>query len=324
MSSPLQRIAITGAGGHIGRAITTALITSGKHTLVALTRPESTTPLPPGIHHVVPVSYTDIPALTSVLRTHRIQFLIITLSVAAPEETHSALVTAAAAAGVQYIMPNVYGGDIFNTSLRGEDLFSAEAYKRCLEIQNTGTSAYVALCCGFWFEWSLSLGEPFFGIDIRSKKATLFDDGEEKITTSTWAQCGRAVAGLLALPEEVIEKKFRNGAVYVGSFTVSQRDMLDAVLRVTGTEEREWEVVREESEGRYKRGLEEMKAGDRLGFARALYTRAFFKDGGGGFEVTRGLDNGVLGIEKEDLDGAVKSAVEMAEKGWRPGGGYDW
>ncbi|KAK0611706.1 putative oxidoreductase CipA [Immersiella caudata] len=324
MSTPLQRIAIIGAGGHVGRAITTALLAGRKHTLTALTRPESTTPLPPGIHHTIPVSYSDIPAMTTALRSQQIQFLIITLSVAASPTTHSDIVTAAAAAGVPYIMPNVYGGDIYNPTLRNEDLYSADAYNRCLEVQNTGISSYVALCCGFWFEWSLSLGEPCFGIDIKNRKATLFDDGTARVTTSTWGQCGRAVAGLLALPEGEIEKRFRNKAVYVGSFTVSQREMLDAVLKVTGTEEGEWEVRREESVGRYKRGLEELKGGDRFGFARAMYTRAFFQDGGGAFEVTRGLDNRVLGVEKEELEEAVRKAVEMVEEGWRPGGGYEW
>ncbi|KAK0648563.1 putative oxidoreductase CipA [Cercophora newfieldiana] len=327
-TAPLKRVAIIGAGGHIGRAITTALIASNRHTITALTRPDSTTPLPAGIHHTVPVSYSDIPALTAALRD--IQFLIITLSVAAPPDTHSNIVSAAAAAGRDAvltqpdIMPNVYGGDIYDPTLRAEDLFSGGAYARCLEIEATKTSSYVALLCGFWFEWSLSLGEPFFGIDIKNRKATLFDDGNVKITTSTWEQCGRAVAGLLALPERELSRRFKNKGVYVGSFTVSQRDMLESVQRVTGTKAEDWEVGFEESVGRYKRGLEEMKAGDRYGFARALYTRAFFKENGGNFEATRGLDNEVVGVEKEELDEAVKKAVKMAESSWVPGGAYDF
>lgn len=323
-TSHLKRVAIIGAGGHIGSAITTALIASNRHTITALTRPDSTTPLPPGTHHTIPVSYSDIPALTSALRD--IQFLIITLSVEAPPETHSNIVTAAAAAGVPYIMPNVYGGDIYDPILRAEDLFSAGAYARCLEIEATKTSSYIALCCGFWFEWSLSLGEAFFGIDIKNRKAVLFDDGTTKVTTSTWAQCGRAVAGLLALPEEELSRRFKNKGLFVGSFTVSQRDMLESVQRVTGTKADEWEVSFEGSKERFERGLEEMKAGHRLGFARAMYTRVFYKENGGAgnFEATKGLDNEVVGIEKEDLDTAVERAVKMVQGGWVPGKGYEF
>ncbi|KAK4493609.1 hypothetical protein PRZ48_015276 [Zasmidium cellare] len=43
----IKRIAIVGAGGTIGHPITTALLSSNNHTLLALTRKGSTTPLPP-------------------------------------------------------------------------------------------------------------------------------------------------------------------------------------------------------------------------------------------------------------------------------------
>ena len=219
-------------------------------------------------------------------------------------------------------MPNVYSSDIYDDTLRQEDLHSGGAYARCLEVQETGNTAFVALCCGFWFEWSLALGELFFGIDIKNRRAVFFDDGKAKLTTSTWPQCGKAVAGLLALPEGEIAKRFKNGPLYVGSFTVSQRQMLDAVHRVLGTGDGDWEIRYENSTERYQEGLEQMKGGDRLGFPKALYTRAFFPNAPGDFETSRGLHNEVVGLKKEDLDEAVKRTVEMVESGWTPGGEY--
>ena len=319
-SSPQPPTNTPQAGGHIGRPIAEELLASGRHTITALTRPGSTTPLPSGITRVE-VSYTDTPALIAALKDT--QFLIITLSVAAPSETHSTLVAAASAAGVPYIMPNVYGGDIFNPAMRADDLYSAGAYDKCLEIAALPNTSYVAMCCGFWFEWSLAMGENCFGIDIKNRKATLYDDGNTRMTTSTWRQCGRGVAGLLALEEGVIREKFRNGPLYVASFTVTQREMLEAVWRVTGTKEGEWEVKYQGSRERYEQGLEEMKGGSREGFAKALYARGFFPGGGADFERERGLHNGVVGVEKEELDEAVGRAVEMVRRGWTPGGGYE-
>jgi hypothetical protein len=220
-------------------------------------------------------------------------------------------------------MPNVYSGDIYDEALRQEDLHSGGAYARCLEVQETGNSAYIALCCGFWFEWSLALGEACFGIDIKNRRVVFFDDGRTRITTSTWPQCGRAVAGLLALPEGEIAKRFANKPLFVASFSVSQREMMDAVHRVLGTGDGDWEVRYEDSKERYQKGVEQMKGGDRLGFAKAMYTRTFFPNGGGDFETSRGLHNEVVGLQKEDLDEAVKRAVEMVERGWTPGGGYE-
>ena len=113
------------------------------------------------------------------------QFLVITLSVRAPPETHSKLVKAAAKAGVPYIMPNAYGSDIQNKSLREDDLYGATSLQKCEEIESLGAS-YIAMVCGFWYEWSLALGEPWFGFDIKNKKVTFFDDGRTLVSVSTW------------------------------------------------------------------------------------------------------------------------------------------
>ncbi|KAK0707811.1 hypothetical protein B0H67DRAFT_519808 [Lasiosphaeris hirsuta] len=314
----LERIAIVGAGGHVGKPITTALVQSGKHTITALTRPGSTAVLPPGVTRIE-VDYNDHAAVVAVLRSQQIQFLIITLSVTAPPETHTLIVTAAAEAGVPYIMPNAYGGDIFDSALGTDDTYTGASLAKCREIEAFGpATAFVALCCGFWFEWSLALGESFFGFDIAQRKVTFFDDGKTKITSSTWDQCGRAVAGLLSLPESVVAEKFRNGPVYTASFTISQRDILDSLHRVLGTKDEDWEIRYQGTRERVAEGMKELSEGNRLGFAKALYSRGFFPSGGGNHEASKGLHNGILGLEKEDIDGAVKRTVAMVESGWSP------
>ncbi|KAK4460635.1 NAD(P)-binding protein [Cladorrhinum samala] len=319
MSAPLTQIAITGASGHVGRYITEALLASNKagtKSITALTRAGSTSTLPEGVKRVE-VDYASKSSLTSALAG--VQFLIITLAVTAPPATHSLIVQAAAEAKVPYVMPNIWGNDICNESLAAEDLYSAGSLKLCREIEALpgGHTAYVALLCGFWFEWSLMLGESFFGIDLRSRRATLIDDGLTKVCASTWRQTGRAVAGLLDLPEDRL-KKWRNKGFYVNSFAVSQREILDAVQRVTGTSDEDWEIRYQDAGERYREGLQELQNGVRTGFAKAMYTRTFFKDGGGNFAATRGLDNEEIGLAEEDLDEAVKRAVELVESGWTP------
>ena len=133
-------------------------------------------------------------------------------------------------------------------------------------------------------------------------------------------QVGRAVAALLSLPikpegsnSEACLESFRNKVVYVNSFTVSQRDMLESAFRVTGTKETDWTITSEPSHERYANGLEEMQEGDRVGFAKMLYTRIFYPDGSGDTESGRGMINHILGLPKEDLDEATKVAVERAK-----------
>ena len=55
---------------------------------------------------------------------------------------------------------------------------------------------------------------------------------------------------------------------------------------------------------------------------KAMYTTTFYSNGGGDFKTTRGLHNKLVGLKKEDLDEAVKRAVEVVKRGWTPGDGY--
>ncbi|RJE26353.1 isoflavone reductase family protein [Aspergillus sclerotialis] len=307
----IERVAIVGAGGHIGKHFTEQLLKTGKHIVTAITRIGSTSSLPEGAKRVE-VNYDDLQALAAALRGQ--EFLIITLSLTAPPESHTKIAKAASEAGVPYIMPNCYGSDIQNETLRKEDLYSDGALKRCLEVGQYGNAAYIGMVCGFWYEWSLALGANGFGFDIKNKSVTFIDDGNTKITVSTSLQCGRAVAALLSLPESGAEpavSHWKNKPFYIGSFTISQRDMLDSIHRVTGSTDADWTISYEPSKQRYQDGLAEMAKGERMGFVKALYTRIFFQDGGGNFEANRGLANDTIGLRKEDIDEATKRAIEL-------------
>jgi hypothetical protein len=65
--------------------------------------------------------------------------------------------------------------------------------------------------------------------------------------------------------------------------------MLDAVHGVLGTTDGEREARYQGSAERYQEGLEEMRGGDRMGCAKAIYSKGFFPGGGADFERERGL-----------------------------------
>jgi hypothetical protein len=151
-----------------------------------------------------------------------------------------------------------------------------------------------------------------------------YDEGTAKINTSTWSACGGAVGKLLALPilpEDEKEKQntisgWKNEFVRVGSFEVSQKDMFDSVLRVTGTKESDWKVSYQPVKERFEEGRAMMQKGNMMGFAQLLYARSFFPDGAGNFGKKSGLDNEKLGLAKEDLDGATKFGIHLHESGY--------
>ena len=170
------------------------------------------------------------------------------------------------------------------------------------------------------YEWSLAI-IPAYGFDFDKQEVTFFDDGETLTSMSTWPQVGRAVAALLSLPiqpeggnKERCLERFKNSHAYVNSFTISQKDMLNSVLRVTGDKAEDWKIMNENAQERYTKGVEDMKKGDRAGFAKQMYTRVFYKDDSGNFEKTKGTVNEMLGLPKENIDDATERAIQRAKK----------
>lgn len=103
--------------------------------------------------------------------------------------------------------------------------------------------------------------------------------------------------------------------VYINSFTISQKDMLESAVRVTGTQLSDWTVSKESSQERYSNGLKEIENGERSGYAKMMYTRVFYPDGCGNFEHNRGTSNYLLRLPEEDLDAATNLAIERSKKG---------
>jgi hypothetical protein len=249
--------------------------------------------------------------------------LITIISVMASQDTQSELIEAAAAAKIPWILPNDFGGDPLNIQM-GRDNFLGPAKAAGHElIEKLGVSSWISVVCGFWYEWSLSVSPFMYGFDFKEKKLLLYDEGETKICTSTWPQVGRAVASILSLPVEgdvSLTTRFRNKPVYVNSFTVSQKDMFESALRVLGDKEEDWKVEKVPVKEYYKSAVEAMQKGDRSGFVKLLYSRAFFPDDSANFGAVRGLHNELLGLPEEDIDEATRVAVEMVKKGFNPFG----
>ncbi|KAL7942541.1 NAD(P)-binding protein [Trichoderma barbatum] len=315
----IENVAIVGAGGQVGKHIAEELLKTGKHNVTAITRIGSKSELPEGVK-VVEVDYNDEQTVIDGLKGH--QFLFISLAVTAPRDTQAKIMTAAAKAGVSWVMPNSYGGDLNNKSLMAEMMAAPGAEAGVSAAEKAGLS-WVWMSCNFWYEYSLAMGSGWYGFDIPNKKVTFYDDGKTRINTSTWRQCGRAAAQLLSLkelPEDENDQsptlsQWRNKVLYISSFLASQRDMLDSLNRVLGTTDGDWEIDYEPTDVRYKRGLEIFKTGNIVGFGMAMYSRAFYPNGDGNYEAKHGLSNKMLGLPEEDFDEATKLSVEMDNGG---------
>ncbi|KAL3444130.1 hypothetical protein BJX65DRAFT_174737 [Aspergillus insuetus] len=321
----IERVAIVGAGGSIGKHLAGALVKTGKHTITAITRPDSTNQIPAGVQ-IARIDYAseDDTALVQILRGQ--QALLITMNVLASPDTIIKLIRAAGKAGVPYILPNWYGHDAANDALCEESMLKPNRDRIINVIKEVGVSAYLLLVCNFWYEFSLGGGPDRYGFDFAKRTFLLFDDGDVPINTTTWPQCGRAVAALLSLKEfpedesdtEPTLAQFANGCVYVSSFRITQRDMFESVKRVTGTKDEDWTITRGSVRDRYREGQEGLKVHNWKVFTKMLYSRMFFPDGDGAYESRRGLDNSVLELPVEDLDEATREGIRMGKAGEVP------
>jgi uncharacterized protein YbjT (DUF2867 family) len=317
----IRNVAIVGAAGQSGKHITAALLKNPSFNVTALTRGTDTSAFPPGVT-AIPVDYSNPSTLTAALKNQ--DALIITLAVSAPHDTQSKLIKAAAEAHVPWVLPNEFGGDTDAPASHEIGIGVPKQAARKL-IEELGVSSWVGIVSGFWYEYSLA-GPGLYGLDIAKREAVIFDDGTQRINTTTWAQVGRAVAAVLALPVDAAEagegdaatlERYRNRFVYISSFAVSQREMLDAVNRVMKLGDADWKIEHVAAKKRYDDARKMLAEGNRMGFAYSMYTRYFFPGEDAGLvEKTNGLDNERLGLPVEDLDEATATAVEMAEAGY--------
>ena len=96
------------AGGNCGRFITEALLKTGKHTVTALTRHDSSSKLPEGVL-VKQVDYENSETVVEALRGQ--EALVMTLGGFTSQETVELIIRAAGEAGVKWLLPNEWSPD---------------------------------------------------------------------------------------------------------------------------------------------------------------------------------------------------------------------
>jgi hypothetical protein len=306
------------AGGHVGKHIVEALGRTGKHQVTAITRADSKSPLPSGIN-VARVDYGDHSSLVEALKGQ--EALIITLAVSA-QALQDQLIRAAADANLPWILPNEWGFDTANEGMIN-DLGMSERVSAPRDlISQLGKSSWIAVSTGFWYEWSLSMPNSF-GFDFENRKVTLFDDGEARMTVSSWPQVGRAVAALLSLkgkldgPDDTSPclEQFKNRWVYPTSFCINQKDILASVLRVTQTTAADWKISNESTRKRFDTAMQELRQGNHAAFTKTMYTRAFFPDEPANVERWRGGNhNSLLGLGEENIDEYTQAGIDRVQE----------
>lgn len=149
----LKNILVVGAGVQIGGQIVHQLLTEGKHNVAALTRLQSSSPMPSGLHSIRKADYDNPDELAAAMKGQDV--LVITMGAMAQASSSVALIDAAAVAGIKYIIPDEWGTDRAQVQL-GKDLMLAEGQIMiCESIESKGLE-WISIGSGFWYEYSLA------------------------------------------------------------------------------------------------------------------------------------------------------------------------
>jgi len=293
--STIKKVAIAGGTGNIGTPILEQLLASKSFDVTVLTRETSTATFPSNIT-VKKVNYEDVSSLTSALQG--IDGVVSTLGSTALS-TQTKLIDASIAAGVQRFVPSEFGCDTQQENASKLPVFAPkiEIQKYLKEKADEGKISYTLVFTGPFFDWGLAVG---FILNVKEKKARVFDGGDNKFTATTLATIGKTVVEVFRKPEVT-----KNRVVKVKEVETSQNRLIAIVNKIKP--EGEWQIEKLETDALVKDSYERLGKGD---YGAATWTQFLAKAIFGGpaygsaFEKS---DNEVLGIktlsdkEVEDL-----------------------
>lgn len=321
----ISKIAIVGATGFLGTSVLSALLAEPRFSITIITRPGSITPEShqslisnPRIA-IKTGSYTD-PAFLALALTGQ-DALVVTLSFMVCHELQPGIIRAACQVKVPYILPCEFGSDTGNSALIDAipmQRAKVEARKLVddLGVDSYGnrTSSWIGIINNAWYDWSLPAG--FFGIDPKTRKALIFDNGDVKAYMSTVELSGNAAAKLLSLPLNAEYQgqrtlpSYANKFVFVRSLELSQHDILKSVQRVTNTIDEDWEFSYIPVREHIQDGADELEKGNVLGIMKVLYGYTFVPGMAADYQDAH-LDNKVLGLDDlEDLDAITAKVLK--------------
>ncbi|KAE8152541.1 hypothetical protein BDV25DRAFT_170218 [Aspergillus avenaceus] len=279
-----RRITLVGATGSLGSEILSALLASGIHHVSVIARPTTSKGFDDRVtvHHA---DFEDVPAL---------DVLIMALN---PESYPRQIppIRAAAEAQVRYIVPTEFGSDPTHETLNREIFLARMQTPFRSLIEELGVSSWIGVVNGLFFDFNIRNG--FWGLDLQNRKVMLYDDGQVKINTST-----------LSMPEPFV-RKHRNNWVFFSSFLVSQLDVFESAMRVSGTQEADWEVVKVNAKLAAENAKKSMQRGDQMAIFRLLFALTFQEGFGSDFS-RRLIDYQEMEMAAPCLDDVVKKLME--------------
>ncbi|KAH7142821.1 hypothetical protein B0J13DRAFT_596131 [Dactylonectria estremocensis] len=282
--APLQRVAIAGASGNIGKAVVRELLASGFH-VTALQRPSSTATFPEGVK-VKKVAHDSFDSWKVALEGEDavISFLI------PPATEYQNL--AADAAGMN---TTLLGDTIFGKLL--SDKTTTQDHLAKLSKDN-GFFSWTGISTGLWFDWGLE--NLSLGFDKKTRTVEIADSGNEKFQTTNLNLIAKVVAGVLKSPDQTADRY-----VTIASFNISQREILALAEEISGEK---WNLKPYKVDEAQRTAEQALSTGDLESAFYPLLHGRLLRDGADlALKPGQNFAKDVLGLKEEDPINAIKA-----------------
>ena len=171
-------------------------------------------------------------------------------------KTQTVLIDAAAVTGVKRFIPSEYGSVTTNPKLEAFPLYD-NVFKIRHHLQekaNAGQLTWTVLACGAFLEFLFEAGAAGL-LDFADRKATLFDEGDNRLSSTSLATAGKAIVEILKN-----SKATKNRVVKVSEVILTQNQLLKIAERLRP--EDKWEISKVAASAVLKEGLDKSSAGD--------------------------------------------------------------
>lgn len=213
------------------------------------------------------------------------------------------LIDAAIEAGVKRFIPSEFSSNTLNDAVRQLlPLFETKLQVLDhLKAKETTGLTWTGLWTGPLFDWGLRSG--FLGFDLQNKKATIWDGGEAKFSTTNESDFGGAIVSILTKPTETA-----NQNLYVHTVATNQNTILASLEKQTG---QKWAVDHVETEKEIADGRKQLSEGDFTGVYALVKAAAWGSVDGirANYSVDEKLANSLLGLPEGSVDETVKEVL---------------
>ncbi|KXH53677.1 isoflavone reductase [Colletotrichum simmondsii] len=297
----IRTVAVVGASGLVGLRVVKALLEKG-FEVTAISRETSTATFPSG----VAVRKADLSSVGSLTAAFAGQDAVIsaisTVAVIVPG-SQDPLIDAAIAAGVKRFIPSEYGlntrtleGEILGDWLKSKTAAVDYLIKKA---KANPSFTWTGIGTSLFFDWSITRG--IYGISLENKRITIFDSGNQKVSTTSLAFLAEGIVAVLQHPAETANKY-----INIVEFEVTQNQLHKLFEEETGSK---FTVEHKTADEAEKEGKEKLKAGGRFPFEEFLQ-KYWFGDVPGHTIKEEDKSNKILELPQSDLREVVRRYIK--------------